>query len=158
MQVGAVFGIIFALIVMAFVLYFGADQIANIICLGNTGQTTKEVMNLENLVDDIQAAGEGSSDTFRMNIPDNAKVCFIDPNNPSPSIVGDWVPDPNSFIEEIIKMEGFNMWIFYNCGKSDNGHKTDFLVTDNNFCASSGDTLLLTNIGIQVKVEMLAGQ
>jgi hypothetical protein len=154
MQVGAVFGIIFALIIMAFVLYFGADQIANIMCLGNTGQTTKTVHNLESLVDEIQAAGEGSSDTFRMNIPDNAKVCFINPSDPSPSIIGDWLPDPS--IEEIIRFEGFNAWIFYNCGKSDRGQKMDFIVTDRNFCAHSGDTLLLTNIGIQVKVEELS--
>jgi hypothetical protein len=156
MQVGAVFGIIFALIVMAFVIYFGAGQIVNIICLGNTGQTAKSVKNLESMVDDIQAAGEGSSDTFSMNIPSNAKVCFIDPNDPSPSITGDWLPDPNSFIEEIIKMEGYNIWIFYNCGESDGGHRMNYLVTDSNFCAKEGDNLLLTNIGIQVKVEKLA--
>lgn len=157
MQVGAVFGLIFALIVMAFVLYFGSAQIVNIMCLGNTGQTSKVVKDLGNLVGDIQSSGEGSRDTFRMGIPSNARVCFIDPSDPSPSLTGDWWPDPDLFIEEEIKANGYNTWIEYNCGSSDNGYKTDYAVTDSNFCTGSGDTLLLTNIGVEVRLEKFTG-
>jgi hypothetical protein len=159
MQVGAVFGLIFALIVMAFVIYFGSTQLVNIMCLGNVGQTNNVVKNLENLVDDIQASGEGSSDTFRMSIPSNAKVCFLDPSDPSCSLAGDWWPDPEFYpiIETKIQTGGYNVWIEYNCGSSDDGYRMDYAVTDSNFCASSGDTLLLTNIGIEVRVEMFTG-
>ena len=55
MQVGAVFGLIFALIVMGLILFFGSEQLMNIICIGNIGQTNKVVKNLEYKIDDIQA-------------------------------------------------------------------------------------------------------
>ncbi len=163
MQVGAVFGIIFALIVMAFVLYFGSAQIMNIICLGNVGQTNKVIRDLENMVDDIQASGEGSSDTFRMGTPSSARLCFVDPDDPSRSITGGWLPDPDLFIEEEIRTNGYNAWIEYNCGSSVNGYRMDYIVLKGpsdpdrnyNFCADSGDTLLLTNIGIEVRLEKL---
>ena len=162
MQVGAVFGMIFAIIVMGFVLFFGADQIANIMCIGNIGQTTKAVKNLETLVDDVQASGEGSSDTFKVSIAKNAKLCFIDPDDPRPHLTGNWMPDPELYpvIRERIQTGGYNVWIEYNCGNTDPGHIMDYVVTASpgqlgNFCVESGNTLLLTNIGIEVMVEKL---
>jgi hypothetical protein len=159
MQVGAVFGIIFALIVMAFVLYLGSTQITNIMCLGNVGQTNKAVKDLENLVDDIQASGEGSSDTFRLSISTNAMVCFIDPDDPGRSVSGGWLPDPEIYpiIATKIQTGNYNVWIEYNCGDADPAYRMDYMVTESNFCADSGDTLLLTNIGVEVRVEKLAG-
>jgi hypothetical protein len=155
MQVGAVFGMIFAIIVMAFLLVFGSDQIANIMCLGNVGQTSKSIKDLEKVVDDIQASGEGSSDTFRMRIPGNAEVCFVNPDDPRPSISGGWLPDPELYpiIEQKIRTGNLNVWVEYNCGSVEPGYVMDYIVTDSNFCAASGETLLLTNLGIQVRVE-----
>jgi len=160
MEVGAVFGMIFAIIVMGFIIYFGSGQIINIICMGNIGQTSKAIRNLEVLVDDIQASGEGSSDTYRMSIPTNARVCFIDPADPRPSITGGWLPDPDEYpvIEKKIQTGGYNTWIDYKCGDADPAHRMNYIVVDSNFCVGAGDTVLLTNIGIEVRIEKLTGQ
>ena len=69
MQVGAVFGLIFALIVMGFVLMLGTGQITEIFCLSSVGQTSKAVKNLETVVDQVYASSEGSSDTLRIRGP-----------------------------------------------------------------------------------------
>lgn len=158
MQVGAVFGLIFALIVMGFVLFFGADQIANLLCMGGTGQTSKAVKDLEIMVDDIQASGEGSSDVFSMNIAKNAKVCFVDPLDTTPHPSEGWAPDLDLY--PVIKIEietgGYNVWIEYNCGSPNPGYRMDHIVSGiGNFCVNAGDTLLLTNIGTQVRLERL---
>jgi hypothetical protein len=164
MQVGAVFGIIFAIIVMALLLAFGSGQIINIICLGNLAQTNKAIRDLEFLVDGIQASGPESSDTFGVSIPGNARLCFVDPEHPEPNFLGRWNPDPDSFIELDIKEKGYNLWIEYGCGSSDKGYRMDYVVvrgpsdtTNRNFCIGSGETLLLTNIGVEVRVEPFTG-
>jgi hypothetical protein len=160
MEVGAVFGIIFALIVMAFVILFGTGQITNIMCMGSVAQTSKEVKNLGAMVDDIQASGEGSSDTFPVRIASNAELCFIDTADPRPNIIGGWLPDPDTYpvIEKKIQTEGLNIWINYNCGGTEPGYVMDYIVTPEpgqagNFCVHAGDTLLLTNLGTTVRVE-----
>lgn len=153
MQVGAMFGIIFALIVMAFVILFGTGQINNMLCTGSMGQTSKTIRNLEIVVGDIQASGEGSGDIIRLSLPENARVCFVNPDNPSPSILGDWMPDPNLFIEEEIQSNSYNMWIEYGCGVAGEGYDMHYVYTNSNFCAIKGDRLLLTNTGIEVSVQ-----
>lgn len=158
MQVGAIFGLIFAILVMAFMIFFGSGMLEDFICVGNVGQTNHVIQNLEGLIDDIQASGSNSRKQFIMNIPRNAKVCFVDPENPGRNILGGWNPDPNLYIEEEIKAQGYNLWIEYNCGTNPPGHKLDYLVIDENFCVGSKEIILLTNIGIEVRVEKKAVQ
>jgi hypothetical protein len=156
MQVGAMFGLVFAIIVMIFVLAFGFGFIPDMMCVGNVGQINRVVTNIESLVDTIQSLDEGSSDEFRVNIPEDNKICFIDPEDPGPNIAEDWYPPPDLFIEEEIKSSGYNTWIDYSCGDSDSGYKIRYLVTNSNFCVSRGDRLLLTNIGVEVRAERIA--
>jgi hypothetical protein len=163
MDVGAAFGMIFAVIVLAFVLLLGTGQITNIMCTSSIAQTSKEVKNIEAMVDDIQASGSGSSDTIQLRIASNAEICFVDPSDPRPNIVGGWLPDPDLYpvIESKIQTERINVWIDYNCGSTEPGYNMDYIVTSmpgqtGNFCARAGDTLLLTNIGSQVRIEKLA--
>lgn len=157
MQVGAVFGIIFAIIVMAFVLMFGSDQIINIICMGNLAQTNKAIKDLEYLADGIQSSGPGSSNTFEVGIPGSARLCFVDPEHPEPNFLGKWNPDPDLFIVEEIQANGYNLWIEYGCGSSDKGYRMDYVTTDSNFCVGPGESLLLTNIGVEVSIEPFTG-
>ena len=44
------------------------------------------------------------------------------------------------------------------CGDIDPAYRMDYIVTDSNFCAGSGESLLLTNIGVQVRIEKFTGQ
>ena len=165
MQVGAVFGLIMAIIVMGFVLVFGTGLFEDMMCIGNVGQTNKAVKSLESVIDSVQALDEGSSDTFRVSIPTNAVVCFVDPDDPRPSIVGGWMPDPELYpvIKENIETGSYNMWIEYNCGSGTNpGYVVDRMVRPQpgqagNFCVRAGDTLLLTNVGVHVRVEKFTG-
>ena len=163
MQVGAVFGIIFAVIVLGFVLVLGTDQITNVMCTSSIAQTSKEVKNLETMVNDLQASGSGSSDSVQLRIAGNAEVCFVDPSDPRPNIIGGWLPDPDLYpvIESKIQTGMLNVWINYNCGTTEPGYTMDHVVTSipgqtGNFCARAGDTILLTNVGTQVRIEKLA--
>lgn len=156
MNVGMAFGIITAIIVMSFVIVFGTDMIANMFCTGGVAQVNKAVMNLEEVVNDIYSAGLGSSDTYLMSIPGNAKVCFINTDDPRPNLALGWKPDPNDYpvIEQSIRLQGFNMWIYYGCGpEHEPGHKVSYMVVDSSFCANSGDSIYLENKGMTVGVE-----
>lgn len=155
MQVSAIFGIIFALIVMGFVMIFGTGIFQDMMCVGNNGQVTKAYKDLEAVVDQVQALDDGSTKSFRMGIPTGSRICFVDPADPSHNITGDWFPDPNLLIEEEIMDNGYNTWIEYGCGPSTDGFRMQYLVTDKNFCTISGDRVLLTNIGVQVRVEKI---
>ncbi len=155
MQVGMVFGIIFALIVMAMVLTFGSGMIADMMCMGSLGQTNKAIEDMADAVSRVHSLDEGSSSPFDVSLPSSARVCFVDPEDPSPSITGGWMPDPGLFIEEEIQANGYNIWLEYNCGESDRGFSMRYLETESNFCAERGDRLLLTNTGMTVSVRRL---
>lgn len=153
MQIAAVFGIVFAIIVLIFILIFGAGQIINIMCLGNIGTTNTAVKNLEAVVEDVASSGQGSTDIFDVNIPDNARICIINPYDPSASVTGGWMPDRDMLIGEEIQDRGYTLWIEYNCGKTGDGYKIPSIITDTNYCVEGGEKLLLTNMGIKVKAE-----
>ena len=149
---------------MGFILLFGTGFFGDMMCIGNVGQTNKIVKNLEEIVDKVQALDEGSSTTFKMTLPSNGMVCFIDPTDPRPSITGNWLPDPELYpvIETRIKTGGYNVWIEYNCGNTNPGYIMKYIVTPEpgqrgNFCVASGDTLMLTNTGVEVRLERFAG-
>jgi len=151
-----VFGIITAILVMIFVIMFGSGQIGNMFCAGSVAQTNKAVMNLEEIIDDIYSAGMGSSDVYTMRLPDGVKVCFINTDDPRPNIALNWKPNPNDYsvIEQSIRLQGFNMWIEYNCGPdSEPGHKARYMISPQSFCTESGDTVYIENKGMTVEVE-----
>ncbi len=164
MQVGHAFGIIFAIIVMGFVILVGTGMFQDMMCVGNIGQTDRAVKQLEDRVDNVQALDSGSSTTFRMTMPSNAMVCFIDPEDPRPSITGNWLPDPDLYpvIEQSIRTGGYNVWIEHGCGESDPGYRMAHITLpgeghQGNFCVRSGDTLMLTNVGTEVMIEKHSG-
>jgi hypothetical protein len=156
MNVGMVFGIILAIIVMSFVIVFGLDQIGNMFCAGSVAQVNKAIMNLEDVVGDIYSAGLGSSDTYLMSIPETAKVCFVNTDDPRPNLALGWKPDPNDYpvIEQTIQMNGYNTWIYYGCGpEHEPGYRIDYMVVDQSFCTITGEYVYLENRGMTVGVE-----
>jgi hypothetical protein len=151
-----VFGIITAILIMIFVVIFGSGQVSNMFCAGSVAQTNKAVLNLEEIVNDIYSAGLGSSDVYTMRLPDSAVVCFINTDDPRPNIALGWKPNPDDYtvIAQNIQIQGFNMWIEYNCGPdTEPGHTVDYMVVPNSFCTESGDTVYLENKGMTVEVE-----
>jgi len=162
MEVGMVFGLVFAVIVMGAIFLFGTGTFEKMICAGDVAQTTKALKDLETVVDKVQVLDEGSRQTFRMRLPVNSKICFVDPDDPEPNLIGDWYPKSDALIEEEIQSSRYNVWIDYSCGEGDRGYRMKYLITaepgkPGNFCAESGDTVLLINRGIEVSVEKYTG-
>ena len=157
MNTGMVFGIIFAILVIGMLFVFGIDQIANIFCVSNVAQTNKAVSDLENAVENVFNLAEGSAMPFKVSIPRNAEICFVNYSNPVP--MNTWNPDPDMYniISNRITANRFNIWIKYGCGTSDTGSKISYLRVSENFCAGLGTDLYLENKGYHVAIERPAG-
>ncbi len=152
MNTSLVFGIIFAIIVIAFVLVFGAEQITNIFCVGNTAQVSKAVNDLENEVENVYNLGQGSSMPFLVKIPKDSLICLINYDDPSP--MNNWNPDPDIFesINYSVRNKGQNVWIDYGCA-NDEGYRISHLRLSENFCVDTGTELYLENMGSYVRIE-----
>ena len=157
MDTGLVFGIIFAIIIIALLLVFGIEQIVNIFCMGNIAQADKSVKDLENEVESVYNLAEGSARTFTVRIPGNARICLVNPDDPSP--MNSWAPDPDLYesIKYSIESKQQNVWIKYGCGTSDDGYRIRYLQVSENFCAGSGTELYVENRGYYVAIERPAG-
>lgn len=146
-----VFIIIFAIIVMGFVLVYGANVITDMFCIGNVASTDKAIKNLETMVQEVYHFSEGSSQLIKLNLPSNVKVCFIDSENPGANRAKGWDPDPA--FEDLIKLKKYNVWIYYNCGSSKgNGFQINYLSTSENFCTAGSRNLYLENKGTSVSI------
>ncbi len=158
MNVGAVFGIIFAAIFIGFILAFGTGAITDIFCVGNVAQTNNAVKQLEIAVENLYVRGsEGSSDEYTLNIPDNARVCFVNSTDASPNVLGGWMPDPDTahIVKRKIETQNLNVWVYYNCGSQEPGYRIEYLSVPSSFCASPGTSLYLENKGLSVEISKM---
>jgi hypothetical protein len=159
MQVGAIFGIIFAIIVMVFLLGGGVSMLQDMFCLGSIAQVNSAVQEFERMAKHIRDSGLDSRNVYRLSLPGGARICFIDPEDPGPNFLGEWNPDPSLHIEDEIMAKGYTLWIEYNCGSASmDGKASPYIYEEGNFCAESGDRVMLTNKGVDVLVEMYEGQ
>lgn len=157
MNVGAVFGIITAILVIVFVILLGSGQISNMFSLGGIAQVNKAVLNFEEVVDDLYSAAQGSSDRYKFRIPETAKVCFIDPEHPEPNLDSGWRPDPTRYniIKNTIQLNNYNIWIEYGVNSGDNpGKRNSKIYVGENFCAGPSDYVYLENTGTEVSVQL----
>lgn len=157
MDTGLVFGIIFAIIIMALLLVFGMEQIVNIFCVGNIAQADKSVKDLENTVENVYNLAEGSAMPFRVAIPKNSKLCLINYNDPAP--MNSWNPDPDLYnsIKYSIENRRYNVWIRYGCGTEEIGYRINYLELTENFCVSGNTELYVENKGYHVAIERPVG-
>jgi hypothetical protein len=157
MNTGLVFGIIFAIIIIAMLLVFGLEQIVNIFCISNIAQTDKAAKDLEHEVENVYNLAEGSMVPFKVAIPRNAKLCLIDPDDPSPQ--NSWVPHPDLYdsMKYEIENKRYNVWLIYGCGTNDKGYKINYLETTENFCVKGGTELYVENKGYHVAIERPVG-
>ena len=114
MDVGLVFGIIFAVIVIGALFVYGFDLIGGFFCTGNDAQTLKAVKNLETSVKDIYTLSEGSTTPFKLYLPGDSRICFINPDDPNPNRARGW--DPDSTLIELLttprtSFYKSNLWI-----------------------------------------------
>ena len=125
MNVGMVFAVIFAVVVVGLVLVFGMEQIINIFCFGSDAQAMSAIKNLENEVDNLYVLAEGASKRYDLGIPADAEFCFIDPSKADQAnILKGWEPDP--VFVSLIRENSYNIWYTSCSGK--NGYKVPYLL------------------------------
>lgn len=151
MSVGMIFGIIFTIIVISLLLVFGNRAISFIFCYSSDAQVSRTILSLESTVDDLYTLTEGNSNVFNLNIPGGTLVCFVNPNDPSPNLRGDWNPDP--VYQTIISEDGYTIWYEHCSGKS--GRVIEYLLPKENFCAGPGTGIYLENKGTWVEASKI---
>jgi hypothetical protein len=157
MNVGVVFGMIFTVIVVLFLLVFGLGQLTDFFCLSSDAQVQKAIRDVENRVEQVYNLAEGSSMTLDLNLPSDLKFCFIDPLNPgpqdySPQTWKNWYPD-DVYIT-LIQDNNYTLW--YTGCSGQNGYRIKNLKPKNNesFCIKPGVELYLVNKGQYVEIDV----
>ncbi len=158
MDVSMVFGIIFTVIVMAVLLVFGWDQIANLFGFGGEAQTLRSIDSLGKKIDMIYRNAEGSRAEFTLAFPKDYRLCFFNSSSPAAKYYSDrsrtWNPDQT--VKFRINQSGFNSWYYKGADNAvGNGHIFPYLdiPTEKNFCAQGGTRLSVVNMGYGVEVE-----
>jgi hypothetical protein len=155
MEIGTVFGIIFTLILISTITVFGYFVITGIWENMELQQIDEAKVNLKETITDFRLTtgagsfpGDWSSMFFTMQIPASSEFCFVDPQDPSTHLPGNW--EPSEFAQTLIESEEFNLWINYKYGASSIGEKvrymnvsTDSSGNSENFCVQNGHEIKL---------------
>ena len=144
------FGIIFAIIGIAFVVFFGYDQIASFIGISSEASMKQQISDFEKEVRNVNTLAMGSVNRFNFKVYAGVeKVCFVDSEDPSPEPANGW--DPDNLMERAIINNKYNMIIFNNDGFR--GDFIQYLKPDINFCIDRTSDLLLENEGSYVSIR-----
>ena len=153
MNVGMVFAMIFAIIVIMLFFIYGFDAIQNFTCVGNEAKVSKSLNDLKSVVDDLYLQAEGSSNEFRLNLPADAEFCFVNPASPERNPTGGWTEDDviiNYIRNEYANGVGYTLYYAHCSGKD--FYELKRIQPASNFCIQSG-RLYLENQGFYVSVE-----
>ena len=154
MDTSLVFGIIFAIVLISFLLVFGLGQISNVFCTTNTAQADKAVKDIESIVSETFLLGEGTSMPYKVAVSSETKICFVNHTRPGP--VGSWNPDitDRDFIIDEITLGKYNVWIEYGCGQIGEGYRIRHMeILTDNFCIQGYSDIYIENKGYFVTVE-----
>jgi hypothetical protein len=145
MNVGLVFGIIFAAILIGFIFIFGFGQIQSILGFGQEASFDKTIDDFRNAVSQVYSLSQGSVQGFDFPFPESYdSVCFVgDPEQRTPT----WEPD--AVYTSLIEGYGYNVIVT----GTNKGYKIDNLSPTNNFCIASKTKVYLRNMGRYVDVE-----
>jgi len=149
MNVGLIFGIIFAAVIIGFLLFFGFVYLSDMMNFNCEAILRDQIIKLREQVGKTFRLSLGASQEFELLIPQCIeKICFINPEDPSS--YGNW--QTSNAINIIVKSYGYNMIVFSKDQTFD-GHKIDNLAAEYNFCIHSKETILLKNDGPLVMVK-----
>lgn len=150
MNVGLVFGIIFAAIVIGFLFFFGFKYINEMFGVNCEAVLGDQIIKLRNQVGKTFQLSMGATQEYELIVPGCIeKICFVNPDDPSS--YGNW--ETNNVINRMILAYKYNMIVF-NKDKTFKGYGIKHLTTEYNFCVSSKKTLLLSNDGSFVVVKL----
>jgi hypothetical protein len=156
MDVSPIFGIIFTIIVMVFLLVFGLMY--NPGPIEEEAQLGRTIKMLGERIDNIYRNAEGSRTEFMLSFSKNYRLCFFNSSNPESRFYSDssmtW--DPDQTVKFRINQSGYNSW-YYKGEDNAAGYGYSFsylaMPTEKNFCAIGGSKIYLVNRGIGVEVS-----
>ncbi len=147
---------IFILIVLAFVIFFGAKTIHNVVSVGETVDYESFVINLKNEFSNLMALDFGSSVSLaEINVPRRiSEVCFVDTRS---SVRVSSVQ--NEQLKDLIGSGVRNSNVFFaNDEILDEKFDQTFMLNENPLCDSTKDgkiDLMITNQGFEVEISRL---
>ncbi len=152
MNVGLIFGIIFAAIVIGFLLMFGMGSVTDLFNISGNAQLGQQVVNLQSKVESTFNLAYGSVQEFKFVLPPGVKkICFVDPDNPFSNPDGSW--ESNKFLDTYISRYSYNLLVF----KGDDlpeGYVIKKLKPNQNFCMTKTRKITLKNLGSVVEVTL----
>lgn len=153
MNVGLVFGIIFAAIVIILLLVFGFRYINEVMFLGCESQTGQQIVNLEKAVKSTLTLSQDASQELRILVPGCiGKMCFVDPDHPEiENPGGGWIP--NEFTVSLASRYKYNVIMIKSDGGID-GYKIEKFRPYVNFCLESSENVILRNQGTFIDITL----
>jgi len=156
MNVGLVFGMIFTVIIIGFVIAYGTGMIGDIFCLTGSAETHKALIDIESMAEEVYNYGFGSSRVYSLALPSGSKICFVDTDDPSTQVYPirayNWVPTEAQ--EIIISNLSRNIW-YKDCNGADYTTIERLQPADlKSFCAPGGTELYFENAGSIVEISV----
>ena len=152
MDVGLMFGVIFAVIFIGFLLAFGTGYITNFMNLNSEATMKQQVNSLKFSVKSASNLAQGSIEKIKLIVPSGyKKVCFVDPEYSLSNPAGNW--ESSEFLISMITKYKYNILIF---GQDDlpEGDVIEKAKPYQNFCITSSRELILRNTGAIVEITL----
>lgn len=152
MNVGFIFGMIFAAIVIGLLLLFGVKYFGEMSEAACESQMGQQITNLRNAVRSTLTLSKDSVQELRVIVSGCfEKICFVDPNHPEDYPEAGW--DPENHVRLIVTNEKSNVIIYKSSGVV-KGHKIEKFRPYVNFCMTSTKTVTLQNTGKLVEITL----
>jgi hypothetical protein len=152
MNIGMIFALLGALILIAFLLVFGLGAIAGLFNVNEQAQVQKVVSDLEGVVEELYYRAPGNSVLTELRMPQGTSVCFVNSSERKvyPERWKTW--DPSQDIKYILKSHDFNIWYFWSTGNEP--YNIEHLEVEESFCTIPGVEVYLENRGTYVSAEL----
>jgi type II secretory pathway pseudopilin PulG len=153
MDVGFIFGLLAAIIIIGLLLAFGVQYIGDMNRLQCDSQTGQIVIDIREAIEKVRTFSQGSVVELKLLVPGcKDRICFVDPSNPEVENKGDkWVPD--EFLISFVQSGGYNVLIINPDGTVD-GESISNLAPYVNFCIESSKSLNIKNLGRRVEISL----
>jgi len=152
MNVNMVFALLFAIIIIMVVLFFGTTQFGNLININSETTFYNDMNKFDGVVAKVASMSLDSEQKFDFKLSGNTeKVCFVNRNRPDSNPEGGW--KLTNILEHIITDGDYNLLIFEKGKDVPTGRRVDYLIPESNFCIKARKTLWLVNKGRYVSIE-----
>lgn len=151
MNIGMVFALLGAIILIAFLLAFGLGAISGIFNVNEQAQVQKAILELEDLVEELYYRAPGNSDIRELGMPQGTSICFVNSSVRKvwPESWKTW--NPSQDIKDVLDVRHYNIWYFWSTGNE--GYEIEHLVVPESFCTIPGTEIYLENRGTYVTAE-----